>query len=89
MNKISHMTGCLYFLSKYYEPSSHTGTQRLDEMLPNVYITTNETLVNIPPKPSSATCRWANFPGSPVYLNEKEMNIKFVEMKLSITHNCD
>ena len=49
MNKISHMTGCLYFLSKYYKPGSHTGTQRLDEMLPNVYITTNETLVNIPP----------------------------------------
>ena len=68
MNKISHMTGCLYFLGKYYKPWSHTGTQRLNEMLPNVYITTNETLVNIP----------ANFPGSPVYLNEKEMNIKFV-----------
>ena len=49
MNKISHMTGCLYFLSKYYKPRSHTDTQRLDEMLPNVYITTNETLVNIPP----------------------------------------
>ena len=48
MNKISDMTGCLFFLGKYYIPWSHTGTQSLDEMLPNVYNTTNETLVNIP-----------------------------------------
>ena len=38
----------IFVLSKYYKPWSHTGTQRLDEMLPNVYSTTNETLVNIP-----------------------------------------